>query len=164
VALDGRQRLALQRFLPGLIEKVEGLGTGSFDSQPPNFHPRGTGIGFAELRVRYTLTDGMRVDINVQFKLKLTEPAHDPAASHVDLSRWTTCHYSLGYGPKQQESLFRFDLDKYGPHVHMEPRIKEHVPVADVTPNTNCLDPRVFVDMVAKYRLDGTYPVKRKKR
>lgn len=165
--LDPTQRAAFDCFYPGLIAKLEALdkGAGKFDARPPAFRPRlhngVDGIGYADLRTNYFIANSeMFVEIVVQLRLNDGEVPLTKGGL-VDLPKWKPTYYSLGYQKKLGDRVFAFELDSHGPHVHMKPNIKEHVPVDETAPNTFGMDPRDFVDLVAKYRNDKIYPVKR---
>jgi hypothetical protein len=162
MALNEKQRWALECFFPGLVAKLEALGPGEFEPMLPVFKPRGEGIGSADLRVTYFIegADRMYVELHIQLKLDPDSAPFDPKDGVIDLSQWSRSYYALGYQKRQGSRVFAFDFNKVR-HVHMQPDVKEHVPVDETDPDTCDMDPRTFVDMVAKYRGDGVYPVTR---
>jgi hypothetical protein len=166
MGLEQRQRWALECFFPGLIEKLEALGAGLFEAQPPTFRPLGNGIGFADLRVRYYL-DGapaMYVELYVQLKLKAGRSPLDPRIPKVELGDWDRTYYALSYKRKLGDRVFAFDFGSRGRHVHMRPDIAKHIPVDEVDPDSTDFDPRAFVDLLSKFRNDSLYPLKRRKK
>lgn len=166
MGLEQRQKWALECFFPGLIEKLQALGAGEFERQPPAFRPRGEGIGFADLRVRYYLEGkpAMYVELFVQLKLKADRTPLCPSTPKVDLGDWDRKYYALSYKQKLGDRVFAFDYSSRGRHVHMRPDVTEHIPVDEVDPDSTDFDPRDFVDLVARFRNESIYPLKRGKK
>lgn len=165
--LDPKQQRYLDRFFPGLIAAIEKLGPGEFEPRPPTFKTRGNGIRHIELNVFYQLTDGWTLELLTSSGLKAGRTPYDPAtALPVKLEEWERTYYRLDYRDLKG-SAFRVDFtpsSKWGRHVHMLPDL-EHTHAADADPDTTDLDPRVFVEWVARYRQDGNfYPLMKKKR
>lgn len=165
--LDPRQQWALECFFPGLIQKLEALGPGRFEPQKPTTRPRGSGFGQVDLRVRYFLEDTMYLELHVHLKLGAGKTPLKPGmVTSVELKDWSRLYYTLSYqkqrGVNQQgQRLFACDFNKDGRHVHMLPDISEHVHVDETDPDTSDIDPRLFVDLIARYRQDKIYPVQR---
>jgi hypothetical protein len=167
--LHPKQQRYLDRYFPGLISAIEKLGPGEFDARPPAFKTRGNGIRYIELNVCYHLADGWIVELLTSSALRAGGTPYDPATElPVKLEEWERTYYRLDYR-NLQNSAFRVDFtpsSKWGRHVHMLPDLK-HTLAADADPDTTDLDPRVFVEWVARYRHDedGTYyPLTKKKR
>lgn len=135
--------------------------------EQPRLKPLGAGLRGVGLHLTYKLSDGNCVQLKISSKIKPGLPPYIPPNSGdltpVDLSHWDRYHYALNYGPSLDDCLFRFDLDDVsGHHVHVRPFPKEHVRSERVEPDVRNLDPREFIEMVAAYRKDGTYPVRKK--
>lgn len=105
----------------------------------------------------------MYVELFVTLKLDPNKAPMAFGAASADLNDWTRSYYSFAYQKRQGDRVFACDFTKdQGRHVHMLPRIKEHVSVDETDPSTFDIDPRLFVELIAKYRLDkNCYPVKR---
>jgi hypothetical protein len=164
MALDDKQHRYLERFFPGLVAAVEGLGAGTFEWDPPKLQPSDNGglRGFS-FRLMYKLADTMRVDLRFSLRRKDGLLPYYPETEAVDLNDWVIFHYALHYGRGVQDCVFRFDLDRQnGHHVHMRPNPDLHVPCDHVEPDVRDMDPRKFVGIVAAFRRDGTYPVRKK--
>jgi len=164
MTLDPLQERYLERFFPGLIVAVGNLGRGNFTPEPPRLTSAGhNGLRRVLLHLTYELDDGNSVQIKISSRLKTGLPPYIPTTNPVDLANWERFHYALHYGKRLDDCLFRFDLDdSSGHHVHMLPSPKEHVLSERVEPDVRNLDPLRFVQMVAAYREQGTYPVRKK--
>lgn len=169
MALEPVQEKLLRCFYPGLVEALKDLGPGEFSSFKPTFKTYGAdGIREAEFRVTYTIAaDGRNVDLRFRERRRLG-PAEVPTPIHatdvVDLSKWERYYYSLHYGQPVNDPIFRVDLDaERGHHVHFK-NSTEHVPSMHVDPDPTNMDPRDFVALVKKYRIDRSYPFRRTKK
>jgi hypothetical protein len=57
----------------------------------------------------------------------------------------------------------RFDLSAgEGHHVHIKGHYNDHLASRDAEPDVRDLDPRTFIEMVAKFLKDGEHPVRKK--
>ncbi|MBK9262701.1 MAG: hypothetical protein IPM54_23225 [Polyangiaceae bacterium] len=166
MALDQKQYRYWERFFPGLIAAVEQLGPGEFNSGQLRTRPSGShndAIAGIWLRLIFSLKDGHDLKIEIQLNARHGTPPYMPESeAQVDLCNWQRKHYALHYGVQLGDAIFRFDLDQFGHHVHILPNVGEHVSCDRVTPNVKDIDPREFIRMVAAYRNDGTYPVRKK--
>lgn len=161
--LGEKQERFLDCFYPGLIAAVKALGPGDFeDGGIVEIKPAADGIRSAQFGCAYR-TGMYLVDIQVRLRLKDGRPPWAPPTA-VCLADWVPVYYRLHYGRPNAEpdTLFRFDLHGGGPHVHINPDPKLHVPAADADPNTTNMDPREFVAMVNRFRSTKRYPIKRK--
>ena len=158
--LDEKKERFLDWFYPGLIEAVKSLGPGDFDAGILQINSAADGVRGVQLGCAYR-TGKFLVDIRVRLR-KDGAPWAPPAA--VCLADWAPVYYRLHYGRPNAEpdTIFRFDLEGGGPHVHIDPDPKLHVPAADADPNTTNMDPRDFVAMVTRFRSSKRYPIKRK--
>ncbi len=169
MALDAKQHRFWERFFPGLITNVNNLGAGEFVSELPKLWPHGAGLNGVKLHLRYNFSDKNRnyAQINITLGLKKGCPPYVPPGAHdlspVDLSQWERIGYSFHYGSRLDTDFFRFDLDVSGHHVHMLPMMSEHIPIGQVEPDVRDLDPLIFVKMIAAFREQGTYPVRKKR-
>ena len=133
-----------------------------------------SGLRGVGLHVTYGLEDGSLIAIKISSRLRAGQAAYvvkDASdLTPVDLSQWDRIHYALHYGKTdayekvgvEPECFFRFDLQDGVHHVHIQPNTKLHIVAADVVENVTNMDPRKFVELVAKYRRDGVYPVRKK--
>ena len=166
MTLAPKQARYLQRFFPGLIAEVEKLAPGEFVPELPKPRAMGQGLGGIELHLTYLLNDNHDIQIRVDLQLKRGQPAYvlPLELEPVDLTRWERNYYRLHYGKHLGDCIFRFDLDvSSGHHVHMISDPKVHVASNLVEPDVRNLDPRKFIQMVAAYRSQGTYPIRKKK-
>lgn len=162
MALGEKQARFLELFYPGLIAAVQALGAGEFEEGSLRLAPAGDGLRSVESGCTYPFG---RYLVDIRFRLQ-RRPGSAPWAlsDPVRLADWVPTYYRLHYGcPKADpDTIFRFDRDASGPHVHIRPNPKEHVLALDAHPNTTDMDPRAFVSMVAEFRTTNTYPIRRK--
>lgn len=163
--IDPKQERYVQRFFPGLIDAIRALGDGDFEPALPKLNCSGpSAIRGIALTLKYKFDDRLELEIRVQLRLLAGKTPYEPSEAPVDLRDWETYRYALNYGPSFAPCYFRFDRDAIsGDHVHMEPTPNDHVPAEKVEPNTSDMDPRAFVELVAQYRRDSIYPLRRKK-
>lgn len=156
------QKRHLERFFPGLIEAVQRLAPGEFIPKMPQLKSAGAGLRTVIVSLFYRLEDGNRVEITISSRIKSGYPPYRPS-DPIDPAQWERFHYSLNYGPSPRPCVFRFDLDDIsGHHVHMRPDPDDHIPAETVEPDVRNLDPFRFIEMVAAYRANKTYPVRKK--
>jgi hypothetical protein len=165
VPLDPKQKRYLDGFFPGLIQAVEALGPGKFESKRPRLkavdddHIRAVEMLYLE----YKFSDGFTLEIRSIFHLLPTAPPYK-AGTPVTPTHWERTGYGMHYGKSYDLCTFRFDRDVFhGYHVHIRPHPKERYPTTDFTPDTRDMSPMDFVAIVKKFRIDHRDPIQRKK-
>ena len=166
MALDPRQRRFCDVFAPGLIERIETLGPGDFEPDGPELDCVGLdAVEGVALKLRYTMTDGMSVEIRSRWWLRPGCSPYVPHTRKLKPAEWDRYSYGMHYGHSFLKVVFRIDLDSNnGHHVHMRPNTDTHVPAESVEPDTRDMDAHRFIEMVAKYRRDKVYPLKTKRK
>lgn len=161
MALHPLQQRFHDRFFPGLIEAIQGLGAGEFEANTPKLKCVGTDkIRAVTMRLRYVLPTGLAVEIRTSARLKDGRPLYDPKIDVFNPAHWERYSYSLHLGRSFTDCVFRFDLDDdSGYHVHIKPNTDDHVPASLVEPDTSNMAPLRFVQIVARYLSDHVYPV-----
>lgn len=161
--LGDKQRRFLECFYPSLIDAVGALGQGEFQEASPELKGGAAGLRTVGLGLTYRFGKYL-LDIWIRLQWKGASPTWAPPAP-VLLTDWAPAYYRLHYGcpTAEPDTIFRFDRDvPSGPHVHIRPDPKVHVPASSATPDTTNMDPREFVALVAEFRRTNQYPIKRK--
>lgn len=152
--LEARARQLFDIVYPNLLMSIEELGEGTF-SHGPRYNRSGKSL---ELQARYSFADGFLLEIHVT-------NVHVGARQSVPFifEDWQRSYYSYAYGPRLGDSLVRIDLDSAsGPHVHLPPRIKEHLPMSSVVPDVNDIHPDDFVSHIGQFRRTRVMPIRRR--
>lgn len=154
-------------FYPGLLAGVSALGAGSFEAKTVDRRPDKLGVRAIVFDFRYRLAArpaSFLIHVTVRLRRRDGDVPWNPW-DPTQPTDWQNIYYCLHYGcPTGEETIFRFDRDQTGHHVHIRPNPnqKPHLPAKDAIPDTTDMDPRKFVAMVSEFRRTNVYPIRKR--